>query len=143
MENRSRMAVKGLLHQQKTKTFLEKEQPAVSRAIKLPIQGKSCCLVKGNSKLEILQDTQSPCLGPEFLVCWDTQVHTYYTFPPTSSCGLNSQLCWCPSQQNSSQHKTGLGKIVFSVEVHVEAQTKETSVKHKQEFNFQNLVGCK
>lgn len=99
-------------------------------------------------------------LGPNrVLVYCCTKVHKYYnfqpvpktlqqkasrpTFLPSSLYRLNLQLCWYPSQQNGFERKTDLGKIVSSVEVHVETQTKETSVKHKQEFNFQNLVGCK
>lgn len=39
--------------------FLEKEQPAGYRDIKLPIHGKSCCPVNRNSNIQVLRNTSA------------------------------------------------------------------------------------
>lgn len=78
------------------------------------------------------------------LLCKSTERSS--TPVPTTSHELlemvNSRFCVYLAQLMAFPRQNTFWEMLLSIAIHVQVQTKETPVRHKEELNFPNLAGC-
>lgn len=55
---------------------------------------------------------------------------------------INSRFRVYLAQLMAFPRQNTIWEMLLSTAIHVQVQTKETPVRHKEELNFPNLVGC-